>query len=82
MQTPVGRSGIVIFLCSDPTDIMSIQNFLHLIIVGNIAKPTVQLDKQDQINFILLHILQHPHKLYPVAVLFPGGNALIGVDVH
>ena len=60
--------------------LMFIQYPLDLVVFCDISKPSVQLDKKDQVDPVCAHIIKHPHEGRSVLVLLPGGDAFVNID--
>ena len=80
MQSAVGGRCVILLFRRDPHDVVRVQDALNLVIVCNVAKPSVQLDKQDDVDIAGFHVAEHAHELRTVPVFFTSGDALVRVQ--
>ena len=81
-QAAIGGGGIVVLHGGLPCDMVGFQDFLDFVVLPDIAEPTVQLDKEDAVNFPGLDIGQKLLHDGPLHGGLPGTVALIPVDSH
>ncbi len=81
-QSAVGRGGVVVLLGGDPFYKMSVEDRLYLVIVGDVAKPAVKLNKENDVDFLCAYVLEHTQKGGACRVAFACRNALVNIDTY
>ncbi len=77
------RCGSIIILQNCfPITIMRFQDCLGIVIIPDVAKPTVQFGYQNKVNFILPDIIKKSLKILPVLKLFASSETFIYVIVY
>ena len=84
VQPPASRGSVVLLLGGQPAAVVGVQNLHDLVIVGHRTKPAVQAGKQNQVNLVLFHVLQHPQEVGTLIHSLPGGlcRVNVGADDH
>ncbi len=81
-EAPVGRGGVVLLEDGLPVAVVGLQDGLGVVVVLDVAEPSVKLGDQDQVYPIGLHVPQQAHQVLAVLHLLAGGQALVGIIVH
>ena len=61
---------------------MLVENILYLVVVADIAEPSVKTLENDDVDFVGAYIVEQALELLALAYRFPCRVALVGVHVH
>lgn len=82
IQTASRRAGVVLLLRGFPVAAVGLQNFHHLVVVGDRAEPAVETGEQDQVDLVVLHVLQHPQEVRSLRHALAGGFGRVDVNAR
>ena len=81
-QSAVRRRRVVLLLRALPVHMMRVENVLHLVVVADVAEPSVKALEDDDVDFVGADIVKKPLQFLPARQRFPRRVALVCVHIY